>query len=81
MVLVPDGHERMPMVIAHSNNNHHSLSHFPYKCIVAFDTSTCINTLSGFLNQARAWFPNIDPVRTSVCVCVCVCVCVRPQGY
>ena len=34
-----------------------------------------------FLNQARAgrrpacaWFPSIDPVRTSVCVCVFVCV-------
>ena len=34
-----------------------------------------------FLNQARAghrpacaWFPKIDPVRTSVCVCVFVCV-------
>ena len=25
---------------------------------------------------ARDWFPNIDPVRTSVCVCVCVFVCV-----
>ena len=22
------------------------------------------------LNQARAWFPKIDPVRTSACVCV-----------
>ena len=36
-----------------------------------------------FLNQARAgrrparaWFPNVDPVRTSVCMCVCVFVCV-----
>ena len=36
-----------------------------------------------FLNQARAgrrparaWFLNIDMVRTSVCVCVCVSVCV-----
>ena len=43
---------------------------------------------SAFFNQARAgrrparaWFPNIDPVRTSVCVCVFVCVCVRPRGY
>ena len=38
---------------------------------------------SGLLNQARAgrrparaWFLNIDMVRTSVCVCVCVSVCV-----
>ena len=30
------------------------------------------------LNQARAWFPEIDPVRTSVCMCVCVCLCVCP---
>ena len=47
MVLVPDGHESMPRVIAHSNNNHHSASHFPYKHTVAPDTSTCINTLLG----------------------------------
>ena len=31
-----------------------------------------------FFNQARAWFPKIDPVRI---VCMCVCVCVRPRGY
>ena len=38
------------------------------------------------LNQARAWFLKIDPVRivsmrVRVCVCVCVCVCVRARGY
>ena len=27
--------------------------------------------LFSLLNQARAWFLKIDPVRTSVCVCVC----------
>ena len=39
-----------------------------------------------FLNQARAWFLKIDPVRTvGMCVCVCVracvraCVCVPPR--
>ena len=39
-----------------------------------------------FLNQARAWFLKIDPVRivgmrVRVCACVCVCVCVRARGY
>ena len=30
-----------------------------------------------FLNQARAWFLKIDPVRiVGMRVCVCVCVCV-----
>ena len=45
----------------------------------------CSGKVLWFLNQARAglwparaWFPNIDPVRTSVCVCVCVCV--RPEA-
>ena len=36
-----------------------------------------------FLNQARAWFLKVDPVRiVSMCVClhVCVCVCVRPKA-
>ena len=33
------------------------------------------------LNQARPWFLEIDPVRTSVCVFACVCVCVRPRDY
>ena len=28
----------------HSNNNHHSVSCFPYKHIAASDMSTCINT-------------------------------------
>ena len=32
-----------------------------------------------FLNQARAWFLEIDPVWMSVCVFACVCV--RPRGY
>ena len=42
-----------------------------------------LNQARAGLWLARAWFPNIDPVRTSVCVrvCVCVCVCVRPRGY
>ena len=34
------------------------------------------------LNQARAWFLKIDPVRLvgmRVCVCVCVFVCPRPR--
>ena len=42
--------------------------------------------LISFLNQARAWFLKIDPVRIvsmracmRVCVCVCVCVCLRPR--
>ena len=43
--------------------------------------STIVELLTFIFNQARAWFPNIDPVRTSVCVCVCVFVCVRPRGY
>ena len=30
-----------------------------------------------FLNQARAWFLKIDPVRI-VCMCVCLRVCVCP---
>ena len=34
-----------------------------------------------FLNQAHAWFLEIDSVQTSVCVHVCVFMCVRPQGY
>ena len=37
-----------------------------------------------FLNQARAWFLEIDPVRIvgmRVCVRVCVCVYVRTRGY
>ena len=46
MVLVPDGHKSMPKIIAHSNNNRHSVSHFPYKHTVTCDTSTWINTLS-----------------------------------
>ena len=46
MVLVPDGHESMLRVIVHSSNNHHSISHFPYKRIVTSDTSTCITTSS-----------------------------------
>ena len=32
----------------------------------------------GARRPARAWFLNIDMVRTSVCVCVCVCVRVCP---
>ena len=44
-----------------------------------YDVDHLLHYLVDFLNQAHAWFPNIDPVRTSVCVCVCVCV--RPQGY
>ena len=44
--LVPDGHESMLRVITHSNNNHRSVSCFPYKQIVTSDTSACINTLS-----------------------------------
>ena len=46
MFLVPDGHKSMPWVIWHSNNNHYSVSCFPYKCIVASDTLICINTSS-----------------------------------
>ena len=46
MVLVPDGHKSMPKIIAHSNNNRHSVSHFPYKHTVTSDTLTWINTLS-----------------------------------
>ena len=40
---------------------------------MVFSIQTCI-----FLNQARAWFLEIDPVRERlyVCVCVCMCVCV-----
>ena len=38
-------------------------------------------SFQGLLNQARAWFLKIDPVRIicmCMCVfaCVCVCVCV-----
>ena len=42
-----------------------------------------LNQARAGLQPARAWFPKIDPVQTSVCVrvCVCVCVCVRPRGY
>ena len=32
-----------------------------------------------FLNQARAWFLEIDPVRERLYVCLRVCV--RPRGY
>ena len=49
-------------------------------CIDFVMISFCYKMLQ-FLNQAHAglglvhaWFPKIDPVRTSVCVYVCVCV-------
>ena len=32
--------------------------------------------ISLLLNQARAWFLKIHPVRI-VCMCMCVCVCLR----
>ena len=35
-----------------------------------------LHKLCTFLNQVRAWSPNIAPVRMSVCVYVCVFVCV-----
>ena len=35
---------------------------------------------AAFLNQARAWFLKVEPVRI-VSMCVYVCVCVRPRGY
>ena len=43
----------------------------------------CVNELIStltmmFLNQARAWFLEIDPVR-NVCMCMCVSVCPPPR--
>ena len=46
LVTFYDGHESILSVIAHSNTNRHSVSHFPYKCIVISDTLTYINTSS-----------------------------------
>ena len=38
---------------------------------------TLSNLWNAFLNQARAWFLKINPVRiVGMRVCVCVCVCV-----
>ena len=59
MVFVPDGHESMPRVIVHNNNNCHSVSHFLYKPIVTSNMLTCINTLLGcypkFSGNIRCW--------------------------
>ena len=37
-----------------------------------------IDTFNHFLNEARAWFLKIDPLRI-VCMRVCVFVCPRPR--
>ena len=47
--------------------------------IFVYIVNLCVSSAAVFLNQARAWFLKIDPVRIvgmRACMCVCVCVCV-----
>ena len=76
---VPDGHESMLRVIAHSNNSHRSVSHFPYKWIVTSDTSTCINTSSDYFPKRMV---TLDIELTITCQLLCwYCCCVHWLDY
>ena len=70
-------HKIFIIVIITSSVHHAGIIHH---CIVLRTLSTHIKATGhckAFLNQARAWYLDIDLVR-EVCVCVCVCLCVRP---
>ena len=45
---------------------------------ILMSNNFCVVEFNEFLNQARAWFLKIDPVRI---VCMRACVCVRARGY
>ena len=58
-----------------------TLKQVPSNRHIANNTTTQLH-ITSFLNQARAWFLRIDPVRiVGMRVRVRVCVCVRARGY